>query len=212
VYTVKEIFYTLQGEGAQAGRAAVFCRFSGCNLWSGRDVDRPSAVCTFCDTDFVGVGPDGGRFPTAAALADAVAARWPRRIGTGAERPLVVCTGGEPLLQLDRAAVDALHDRGFEVAIETNGTLPAPPGVDWVCVSPKARAPLVLTDGDELKLVYPQAEAPPHAFEGLAFRHFLLQPMDGPNLADNTRAAVAYCLDHPRWRLSLQTHKLLGLR
>lgn len=209
MYTVKEIFFTLQGEGMQAGRAAVFCRFSGCNLWSGREHDRPGAVCTFCDTDFVGVGRDGGRFGDAASLADAVAARWPSGAGG---RPLVVCTGGEPLLQLDADATAALHARGFEVAIETNGTLPVPPGVDWVCVSPKARAPLAVARGDELKLVYPQAEAPPEAFSGLAFRHFSLQPMDGPDAAANTAAAVRYCLTHPQWRLSLQTHKLLGLR
>jgi 7-carboxy-7-deazaguanine synthase (Cx14CxxC type) len=220
-YTVKEIFYTLQGEGANAGRAAVFCRFAGCNLWTGRERDRERAVCRFCDTDFVGVGPDGGRFATAAALADAVAARW--AAGTGARpdlartpglAPLVVCTGGEPLLQLDAAAIDALHAAGFEVAVETNGTQPAPPGLDWICVSPKAHAPLVLTAGDELKLVFPQneAEAQPERFERLAFRHFFLQPMDGPDVAANMQRAIAYCLAHPQWRLSLQTHKLVGLR
>lgn len=216
-YTVREIFYTLQGEGANAGSAAVFCRFAGCNLWTGREQDRADAVCTFCDTDFVGVGPDGGRFATADALAAAVAAAW-RGAGwggssaAGAQRPLVVCTGGEPLLQLDAAAIAALHNRGFRVAIETNGTQPLPQGVDWVCVSPKANAPLVLTQGDELKLVYPQSDAPPERFEALPFTHFFLQPMDGPALAEHTRAAVGYCLAHPRWRLSLQTHKIAGIR
>jgi 7-carboxy-7-deazaguanine synthase (Cx14CxxC type) len=211
MYAVKEIFYTLQGEGLQAGRPAVFCRFSGCNLWTGREVDRATAVCTFCDTDFVGTGPDGGRFPSADALADAVAARWPAP-RTAADRPLVVCTGGEPLLQLDEAAIAAFHARGFEVAVETNGTVPAPRGIDWTCVSPKARAELAITGGDELKLVYPQKLAVPEAFAGLRFRHFSLQPMDGPNREANTAAALAYCLAHPQWRLSLQTHKLLGLR
>ena len=210
-YTVKEIFYTLQGEGANAGRAAVFCRFSGCNLWTGREQDRHRAVCRFCDTDFVGVGPDGGKFATADALADAVAAAWPDR---SAGRPLVVCTGGEPLLQLDAAAVEALHARGFEIAVETNGTQVAPPGLDWICVSPKAGAPLALTAGDELKLVYPQveAEAQPERFAELAFAHFFLQPMDGPDAIANTRRAVEYCLAHPRWRLSVQTHKTVGIR
>ena len=211
MYTVKEIFYTLQGEGANAGRPAVFCRFSGCNLWSGREADRADAVCTFCDTDFVGVGPDGGKFATANALADAVSARWPWSASSGA-RPLVVCTGGEPLLQLDDAAVSALHAAGFEVAVETNGTRLPPPGLDWICVSPKATAPLVLTSGNELKLVFPQADAPPERFESLAFDHFYLQPMDGPVVDANTRQAVAYCLAHPRWRLSVQTHKALGIR
>ena len=210
-YTVKEIFYTLQGEGANAGRPAVFCRFSGCNLWTGRDADRSSAVCTFCDTDFVGVGPDGGKFATAEALADAVASRWPWDASEGA-RPLVVCTGGEPLLQLDEAAVDTLHARGFEVAVETNGTQKPPEGIDWICVSPKSTAPLTLTSGHELKLVYPQVDAPPERFEALDFDHFFLQPMDGPLVDDNTRLAVAYCLAHPRWRLSVQTHKALGIR
>ena len=223
-YTVKELFHTLQGEGAQAGRAAVFCRFSGCNLWTGREQDRHRAVCRFCDTDFVGVGPDGGRFATAAALAEAVAARWTE--GTGhapaahralGVRPLVVCTGGEPLLQLDEPAVAALHAAGFEVAVETNGTQPAVPGLDWICVSPKAGAPLALVAGDELKLVYPQAEpeAQPERFEGLGFRHFWLQPMDVADPArrrDNIDAAIAYCLRHPRWRLSVQTHKAVGVR
>ena len=208
-YTVKEIFYTLQGEGAQAGRAAVFCRFAGCNLWSGREADRAAAVCRFCDTDFVGTdGPGGGKFASADALADAVAARWPRDAGG---RPLVVCTGGEPLLQLDAPAIDALHARGFQVAVETNGTQPAPEGLDWICVSPKADAPLVLTRGDELKLVYPQSEAMPERFAHLAFSHFFLQPMDGPKRARNTQQAVAYCLAHPQWRLSVQTHKVVGI-
>lgn len=210
-YAVKELYYTLQGEGAQAGRAAVFCRFAGCNLWTGREQDRAEAVCRFCDTDFVGTdGPGGGRFATAEALADAVAATWP---ATAGGTPYVVCTGGEPLLQLDAPLVEALHRRGFEVAVETNGTQPAPPGLDWICVSPKAGAPLVLTAGDELKLVYPQAEAAaqPARFEGLAFRHFFLQPLDGPDRERNTRAAARYCLAHPRWRMSLQTHKLVGL-
>jgi 7-carboxy-7-deazaguanine synthase len=210
-YTVKEIFYTLQGEGANAGRPAVFCRFSGCNLWTGRESDRSSAVCTFCDTDFVGVGPDGGRFASASDLAAAVSARWPWSASEGAH-PLVVCTGGEPLLQLDDAAVRALHDVGFEVAVETNGTRPAPEGLDWICVSPKSIAPLVLTSGDELKLVYPQPDALPERFEGLAFDHFFLQPMDGPLVEENSRRAVEYCLAHPRWRLSVQTHKALGIR
>ena len=216
MYTVREIFYTLQGEGANAGRAAVFCRFSGCNLWTGREADRHRAVCRFCDTDFVGVGPDGGRFRTADELADAVLDRWPHREGGRAVggRPLVVCTGGEPLLQLDHPAVAALHARGFEVAVETNGTQPPVPGLDWICVSPKAGAPLALTAGDELKLVYPQAEpeAQPERFEGAAFHHLFLQPMDGPDVAENTEAAIAYCLAHPRWRLSVQTHKVVGIR
>ena len=210
-YTVKEIFYTLQGEGAHTGRPAVFCRFSGCNLWTGREPDRATAICDFCDTDFVGVGPDGGRFPTPQALADAVAAAWPEgRDGDG--QPYVVCTGGEPLLQLDEPAIQALHERGFQVAVESNGTRPAPRTLDWICISPKAGAPLVQTSGDELKLVFPQKDAPPERFAALDFTHFFLQPMDGPAIAANTRAAVAYCLAHPRWRLSMQTHKLLGLR
>ena len=210
-YTVKECFYTLQGEGLNAGRAAVFCRFSGCNLWTGREADRETAVCTFCDTDFVGVGPDGGKFTTAAALAAFVKSRWPADAPADV-RPLVVCTGGEPLLQLDEAAVVALHAEGFEVAVETNGTQPAVPGLDWICVSPKANAPVVLTAGDELKLVYPQPLAMPERFEGMAFRHFLLQPMDGPDVATNTQAALAYCLANPKWRLSVQTHKVVGIR
>ncbi len=211
-YTVKEIFYTLQGEGGQAGRAAVFCRFAGCNLWSGREEDRASAVCNFCDTDFIGTnGWGGGKFGTAQALAAAVAALWPADAAGKVGKPLVVCTGGEPLLQLDTAAVEALHAQGFEIAVETNGTQPAPPGLDWVCVSPKARAPLVLTSGSELKLVYPQPTALPDRFEHLDFKHFFLQPMDGPAREANTQQAVAYCLAHPQWRLSLQTQKVIGI-
>lgn len=210
-YAVKEIYYTLQGEGAQAGRAAVFCRFAGCNLWSGREEDRGAAVCRFCDTDFVGTdGPGGGRFPSAPELALAVAAAWQASPGPS-RRPLVVCTGGEPLLQLDEALVRAMHDEGFEIAIETNGTRLPPPGIDWICVSPKADADIVQTRGDELKLVYPQVKAPPDRFENLAFAHFLLQPLDDAQRAEYTRAAVAYCLTHPRWKLSLQTHKTLGI-
>lgn len=211
-YSVKELFYTLQGEGAQAGRPAVFCRFTGCNLWSGREEDRARAACRFCDTDFVGTdGPGGGRFETAAVLARAVRAAWP---ATPGGRPYVVCTGGEPLLQLDAPLVDALHAEGFEVAVETNGTQVPPPGLDWICVSPKGRQPLALTRGDELKLVFPQTDAAPAAFEHLDFRHFFLQPMDGPD-PQAVRAArdacIAHCLAHPRWRLSLQTHKLIGI-
>jgi 7-carboxy-7-deazaguanine synthase (Cx14CxxC type) len=209
MYTVKEIFYTLQGEGANAGRPAVFCRFSGCNLWTGRESDRATAICDFCDTDFVGVGTDGGKFATAADLAEAVASRWPTN--DRAHR-LVVCTVGEPLLQLDAAAVDALHAEGFEIAVETNGTQPPVPGLDWICVSPKARADLVLRRGNEIKLVYPQPGFDPEQFESMDFDEFFLQPMDGPELAANTRAALAYCLAHPRWRLSIQAHKLLGIR
>lgn len=209
-YAVKEIFYTLQGEGAQAGRAAVFCRFAGCNLWTGREQDRETAVCTFCDTDFAGTdGDGGGRFATPAALADAVAAAWPEGAGG---RPYVVCTGGEPLLQLDAEAVAALQARGFEVAVETNGTQDPPPGLDWICVSPKAGAELRLCAGNELKLVFPQTGAEPGRYESLAFEHFFLQPMDGPLVERHTRDALAYCLARPRWRLSLQTHKLLGIR
>ncbi len=218
-YVVKEIFYTLQGEGQNAGRPAVFCRFSGCNLWTGREQDRHKAVCQFCDTDFVGVGPDGGKFQSADALADAVLSRWPsveegRAVGG---TPLVVCTGGEPLLQLDSSAIDALHARGFEVAVETNGTQQAPDGIDHICVSPKADAPLVLTTGHELKLVYPQVQpdAQPERFAALDFGAFMLQPMDGATeeiTRTNTAAALAYCLAHPQWRLSLQTHKMLGIR
>ncbi len=208
-YAVKEIFYTLQGEGANTGRPAVFCRFAGCNLWSGREADRATAVCRFCDTDFVGTdGPGGGRFASAADLAATVRRAWPHR---AALRPLVVCTGGEPLLQLDAALVDAFHAEGCEVAVETNGTCTPPDGLDWICVSPKAAAPLALTAGDELKLVFPQDGVDPEAFEDLDFRHFFLQPMDGPERSRNTALAVAFCLGHPRWRLSLQTHKLIGI-
>ena len=211
-YAVKEIFYTLQGEGAQAGRAAVFSRFAGCNLWSGRESDRAAAVCTFCDTDFVGTdGQNGGKFASADALADAVAARWPGGVAGAAGRPYVVCTGGEPLLQLDDALVEAFHARGFEVAVETNGTQPAPAGLDWICVSPKADAPLLLTAGDELKLVYPQPLARPERFAGLAFDHFFLQPMDGPERLAHTRAATDYCMAHPQWRLGVQMHKIVGI-
>ena len=209
MYTVKEIFYTLQGEGANAGRAAVFCRFTGCNLWTGREQDRAKAVCQFCDTDFVGVGPDGGKFATAIELASAVADRWPA--GAGGQ-PLVVCTGGEPLLQLDPEAISALHERGFEVAVETNGTQAPPDGLDWICVSPKVGAPLVLQAGDELKLVHPQDGGEPERYANLPFRHFFLQPMDGPDVVENTARALEYCLAHPQWRLSIQTHKLLGIR
>ncbi len=208
-YSVKEIFYTLQGEGAQAGRPAVFCRFAGCNLWSGLERDRATAVCRFCDTDFVGTdGTDGGKYRTAEALADRIAGHWPE----GACNRFVVCTGGEPLLQLDGPLIEALHARRFEIAVETNGTVAAPPGVDWLCVSPKAGAPLVQTTGDELKLVYPQPEAMPDRFADLAFPRRFLQPMDGPDLAANTEAAIEYCKADPRWRLSVQTHKVLGIR
>jgi len=208
-YAVKEIFYTLQGEGANTGRAAVFCRFAGCNLWNGRERDRAEAICQFCDTDFVGTdGPGGGSFPTPEALAAAVSAAWPE---SEAGKRFVVCTGGEPLLQLDAPLVEALHDAGFEVAIETNGTLPPIEGIDWVCVSPKAGSELVVRTGDEIKLVFPQSGAEPERFERLGFRHFFLQPMDGPDRRANTEAALRYCLAHPRWRLSLQTHKLLGI-
>jgi 7-carboxy-7-deazaguanine synthase (Cx14CxxC type) len=210
-YAVKEIFYTLQGEGANAGRAAVFLRFSGCNLWSGREADRATATCTFCDTDFVGMGPDGGKFADAESLARAVVACWPWAQMRGA-RPLVVCTGGEPLLQLDEALVTALHDAGFEIAIETNGTQRPPRGIDWICVSPKADAALSLTAGNELKLVFPQPAAMPERFEHLDFRYFYLQPMDGPERDRNTQLAIEYCLAHPRWRLSMQTHKFVGIR
>jgi 7-carboxy-7-deazaguanine synthase (Cx14CxxC type) len=208
-YAVKEIFYTLQGEGANTGRAAVFCRFAGCNLWTGRERDRAEAVCQFCDTDFVGTdGPGGGSFATAESLAAAVAAAWPN--GASGRR-FVVCTGGEPLLQVDHSLLAALHAAGFEVAVETNGTLRPVAGIDWVCVSPKAGAPLEVRGGDEIKLVFPQPGAEPERFERLDFRHFFLQPMDGPERQANTEAALRYCLAHPRWRLSLQTHKLLGI-
>lgn len=210
-YSVKEIYYTLQGEGANAGRAAVFCRFAGCNLWSGREEDRAEAACQFCDTDFVGTdGPGGGKFNGADDLAKAVSELLPP-LTTPPARPLVVCTGGEPLLQLDEALVAAFHRHGLGVAVETNGTRPCPTGVDWVCVSPKAGAELVLTSGTELKLVYPQEGAAPELYAGLDFQYFFLQPMDGPNRAANTERAVQYCLQNPRWRLSLQTHKLIGI-
>ena len=208
-YAVKEIFLTLQGEGGQAGRPAVFCRFAGCNLWSGREEDRADAVCTFCDTDFVGMdGPGGGRFADAEALAAAVEAAW----AGGPDDRLVVLTGGEPLLQVDAALIAALHARGFAVAVETNGTIIPPDGMDWICVSPKAGAELLLKRGHELKLVYPQAGAQPEAFAGLEFERFSLQPMDGPDVAQNTERAIDYCLRHPQWRLSVQTHKTLGIR
>ncbi len=207
-YVVKEIFYTLQGEGANTGKAAVFCRFSGCNLWTGREEDRHRAVCKFCDTDFVGTGPDGGKFANATSLAEAVDVAW----RGDDEGKLVVCTGGEPLLQLDDDLVTEFHAHGFTVAVETNGTRVAPAAIDWICVSPKAGAPLVQDRGSELKLVFPQPEAMPDAFASLEFRHFFLQPMDGPHVGANTREAIDYCLRHPQWRLSLQTHKLLGLR
>jgi 7-carboxy-7-deazaguanine synthase (Cx14CxxC type) len=208
-YAVKEIFLTLQGEGAQAGRASVFCRFAGCNLWSGREQDRASAVCQFCDTDFVGTdGTLGGRYVTADELADTIATQW---TGDNANR-YVVLTGGEPTLQLDAALVDALHARGFAIGVETNGTIMPPEGLDWICVSPKAGADLVVRKGHELKLVFPQAEAAPEKFADLAFERFSLQPMDGPDVVENTTRAVDYCLKHPQWRLSLQTHKTLGIR
>jgi 7-carboxy-7-deazaguanine synthase (Cx14CxxC type) len=210
MYSVKEIFYTLQGEGFHAGRPAVFCRFAGCNLWSGRETERATAVCNFCDTDFVGTnGEGGGRFPDAATLAQAIAAKWPE---TRAGAPFVVLTGGEPLLQLDAALIDALHVEDFVIAVETNGTLLAPTGLNWICVSPKGKAPVVQRSGDELKLVYPQAALDPSHFADWEFRHFFLQPMDGPNLQDNVRASVDYCLANPRWQLSLQTHKIIGIR
>ena len=207
-YAVKEIFRTLQGEGAQSGRTAVFCRFSGCNLWSGREKDRARAQCTFCDTDFVGVnGPGGGRFETANALADAIEETW----GISSERRYVVCTGGEPLLQLDEALVDELHARGFEVAVETNGTVVPPAGVDWICVSPKAGTDVILRSGSELKIVYPQGGLEPASLEGWSFQHFFLQPLDSASREDSVRAATDYCLANPKWRLSLQTHKLIGI-
>ena len=207
-YTVKEIFLTLQGEGGQAGKAAVFCRFAGCNLWTGREQDRHKAVCTFCDTDFVGAdGVGGGKFATPNDLASAVEAAWTG----GPHDRLVVCTGGEPLLQLDTPLIEALHARGFMIAVESNGTVEAPDGIDWICISPKADAPLVQTQGQEMKLVYPQEKALPERFADLDFERFYLQPMDGPDRDRNTQLAVAYCLSHPQWRLSVQTHKYLGL-
>ena len=209
-YSVKEVFYTLQGEGRHAGRPAVFCRFAGCNLWSGREQDRATAICQFCDTDFIGInGTGGGKFESAEDLANAIAEKWPRHNSTGTE--FVVCTGGEPLLQLDEALINALHARGFEIAVETNGTIVAPSGLDWICVSPKQGSNLVQKTGDELKLVFPQTGVDPKSFEALSFRHFFLQPMDGPERATNTKLAVQYCLAHPVWRLSLQTHKILGI-
>ncbi|MDQ6612586.1 MAG: 7-carboxy-7-deazaguanine synthase [Gemmatimonadota bacterium] len=211
-YTVKECFYTLQGEGAHAGRPSVFLRFSGCNLWTGREEDRSRAICTFCDTDFVGVGADGGKFQNAEQLAAFVRKQWPDAAFAAPARPFVVCTGGEPLLQLDEAAIDALHHAGFEVAVETNGTQAAPAGLDWICVSPKAAAPLVLTHGHELKLVFPQTLAMPERFAALDFLQFRLQPMDGADIEANTQLALRYCLDHPQWSLSIQTHKLLQIR
>lgn len=212
MFAVKEIFYTLQGEGANAGRAAVFCRFAGCNLWSGLEKDRADATCQFCDTDFVGTdGDGGGRFANVTALTDAIDAAW-APAGLADRRKLVVCTGGEPLLQMNDDLVRALHERGFEVAIETNGTKLPPPGIDWICVSPKANADLVLKAGDELKLIFPQPGAEPERYEHLDFAHFFLQPMDGPERERNTRLAVRYCLEHPKWRLSLQTQKVLGIK
>jgi len=209
-YAVKEIFYTLQGEGAQAGRAAVFCRFAGCNLWSGREQDRAAAICKFCDTDFADTnGPGGGKFETAAALATVIQATWPA--GSAPGKRFVVCTGGEPLLQLDTLLIDAIHTSGFEIAVETNGTIAAPEGIDWICVSPKAGAELVQKSGDELKLVYPQSGIDPEDISTLAFKNFFLQPMDGPERAANTELAVKYCMAHPQWRLSLQTHKIVGI-
>jgi 7-carboxy-7-deazaguanine synthase len=208
-YLVKEIFFTLQGEGFNTGTPAVFCRFTGCNLWTGREEHRSIAVCQFCDTDFVGTdGPGGGKFESAASLAAAVSAAW---TGDSDAERLVVCTGGEPLLQLDAAAIDALHGAGFRVAVETNGTVPVPSGLDWVCVSPKAGSELVVTTGDELKLVFPQDGLGPEQVAHLSFKHRFLQPMDGPDRETNTSRAVHYCLTHPRWRLSLQTHKYLGI-
>jgi 7-carboxy-7-deazaguanine synthase len=208
VYAVKELYSTLQGEGARTGRPAVFCRFAGCNLWSGHEQDRPTAACYFCDTDFVGTdGPGGGRFEDASALARAIAALWQ----PAAAAPYVVFTGGEPLLQLDVAVIEACHREGFEVAIETNGTIPVPPGVDWICVSPKPNSEWIVRAGDELKLVYPM-EVSPEGLDHLSFEHFFLQPLDGPELERNTRLVEVYCREHPPWKVSLQTHKLLGIR
>jgi len=209
-YVVNEIFYSLQGEGAHTGRPAVFCRFSGCNLWSGREQDRATAICQFCDTDFLGIHEDGGRFSSVRELVEAIAVKWPRNHGTA--KPFVICTGGEPLLQLDQELVDALHNRGFEIAIETNGTKIPPADIDWICVSPKANSHLQLQRGNELKLVFPQSAAPPEMFEGLDFQHFFLQPLHDCNLDKNTQMAMHYCLEHPLWRLSMQTHKILEIR
>jgi len=209
-YAVKEIFYTLQGEGAQSGRAAVFCRFAGCNLWSGLEMDRENAICKFCDTDFADTnGPGGGKFESANTLAAAIQEKWPS--GSAPARRLVVCTGGEPLLQLNAPLIEALRACNFEIAIETNGTIEAPENLDWICVSPKAGATLRQTSGDELKLVYPQKGVDPEDFVGMQFKHFFLQPMDGPNRTFNTEQALQYCLKHPQWRLSLQTHKIVGI-
>jgi len=210
-YAVKEIFYTLQGEGVQTGRAAVFCRFVGCNLWSGHEKDRVNAICKFCDTDFLGTeGPDGGKFGTEAQLANRIEQTW--YSPSSSRKKFVVFTGGEPLLQLDRPLIEALHSREFEIAVETNGTVAAPSGLDWICVSPKAGTKLIQNTGDELKLVFPQSGAPPEEFQGLGFRHFFLQPMDGPHRKTNTDQALRYCLGNPVWRLSLQTHKFVGIR
>jgi len=210
MYQVKEIYYTLQGEGAHTGRPAVFCRFSGCNLWSGLEKDRPKAICNFCDTDFVGTnGEGGGKFKTPQELSESVFSLWAKR---GQGKPYVVCTGGEPLLQLDAPLIEAFHNQGLEVAIETNGTIEAPPGIDWICVSPKADQELKQTEGQELKLVYPQLLTPPEKFTDLHFDHFFLQPMDGPTLESNLAVTMQYCLEHPEWRLSLQTHKYVGLK
>lgn len=212
-YSVKELFYTLQGEGANAGRPAVFCRFSGCNLWTGREEDRASAVCRFCDTDFIGTdGPGGGKFKAPQALATAARSLWPQTPdGSQHGRPFIVCTGGEPLLQLNEPLIDAFHDAGFEIAVETNGTIQPPAGIDWLCVSPKAEADMVVDHGQELKLVYPQRGGMPDRYETLDFSHFFLQPMDGPDLSANTASAVDYCKNHPKWRLSVQTHKVIGI-
>jgi 7-carboxy-7-deazaguanine synthase len=210
-YRIKEIYYTIQGEGANTGRPAVFCRFSGCNLWTGREEDRSTAICNFCDTDFYGTdGPGGGKFSTAEEVADAIAVRWPSN-GQATSHPFVVLTGGEPLLQLDEELLAALHHRGMEIAVETNGTVVPPSGIDWICVSPKAGSELILRSGHELKLIFPQRGAEPHLFASLPFQHFFLQPMDGPERGKNTESAMRYCLEHPHWKLSLQTHKFLGL-
>ncbi len=212
MYSIKEIFYSIQGEGYHAGRPVVLCRFSGCNLWSGREEERSKSICKFCDTDFVGTdGINGGVYRSSAELAHRISLTWPVRKNKSV-RPFVVCTGGEPLLQLDHALISDLHEEGFAIAVETNGTIPAPAGIDWLCVSPKAGTPLKQTAGDELKLIFPQAGAEPHRYARLAFRHFFLQPMDGPDREEATRLALAYVLAHPRWRISLQLHKILGVR